>query len=278
MTELFRRTLPRAVLGLAIALAGAQTARAQEDPGQVINRLKAEMATCGERLDLMLGIGNAAVGVGEFDLALANFQRVLESLEPDSREAGDLYLRIGETYRRKGNAEAAIASLTRASELLSDQPVVMGTLALVLDGSGKKEEAERAYRATLQLDPDNAVALNNLAFLLAEQGRDLDQALGFARHAAQVMPEDVDIIDTLGWVQLKRKQTDSAIGLFAEALGKMPGNEGYRQHLRQALAGKVDRNVALEELKSLLESDFSSADVLRKVTDLLKSVEQPASR
>ena len=54
---------------------------------------------------------------------------------------------------------------------------MIGTLALVLDGSGKKEEAERAYRATLQLDPDNAIAMNNLAFLLAERGGDLDQAL-----------------------------------------------------------------------------------------------------
>ena len=113
-----------------------------------------------------------------------------------------------------------MASLTRASQLLPDQPVVLGTLALVLEGCGKKEEAERAYRATLELDPDNAIAMNNLAYLLAERGEDLELALGFARRAGELMPEDVDVIDTAGWVQLKRKQTDAAIELFAKALSK----------------------------------------------------------
>ena len=183
-------------------------------------------------------------------------------------------MRIGETYRRKGDAGAAVASLTRASELLPDQPVVLGTLALVLDGSGKKEEAEQAYRGTLQLDPDNATAMNNLAFLLAERGEDLDQALGFARRARELMPEDPDMIDTAGWVQFKRKRTDEAIGLFADALGKDPGNEGYRQHLLLALEGTADRSAPMDELKSLLVGESSPAGI-GKVLDLLKTMRVP---
>ncbi len=268
MRELFRIRLPRAVLGLALLWAGAQVVCAQED---VVDRLREQIAVQGERSDLMLALGNAAVGAGKFDLALASFHKVLDEVEPDSPEAGDLHLRIGETYRRKGDPEAAIAWLTRASELLPDQPVVLGTLALVLDGCGKKEEAGRAYRATLELDPDNAIAMNNLAFLLAERGEDLEQALGFARRAAELMPLDAEMLDTAGWVQLKRKETDAAIGLFADALGMAPGNEGYRQHLLLALERKVDRSAAMDELKSLLVSDFSLAS-MGKVRELLKAV------
>jgi tetratricopeptide (TPR) repeat protein len=251
--------------------AGAQTIRAQEDAGRAIDRLQEEIAANPERLDLVLALGNTAVRAGKFEMAIASFQKVLENLAADSRGAGDLHLRIGETYRRKGDAEAAIASLTRASKLLPDQPVVLGTLALVLDGYGKKDEAERAYRATLQLDPDNAIAMNNLAFLLAERGEDLDEALGLARRAGELMPEDADIVDTAGWVQLKRKQTDAAIGLFADALGKAPENEGYRQHLLLALEGKADRSAAMDELKSLLASHLSSAS-MGNVLELLKAV------
>ena len=180
------------------------------------------MAASPERLDLVLALGNSGSPGGRVRDGDRELREGAGNVEPDSREAGDLYLRMGETYRRKGDAESAIASLTWASQLLPDQPVVMGTLALVLDGSGKKEEAERAYRATLQLDPDDAIAMNNLAFLLAERGEDLDQALALARRAAELVPEDADVIDTAGWVQLKRKQTDAAIGLFAKAVGREP--------------------------------------------------------
>jgi len=255
--------LTQVFLGLAMLLSGTQTVRAQEDTGQALDRLQEQIAISPERLDLVLALGNAAVLAGKLDIAIASFEKVLQNLEPESQEAGDLHLRIGETYRRKGDGEAAIASLTRASQLLPDQPVVVGTLALVLDGFGKKNEAEKAYRATLQLDPDNTIAMNNLAFLLAERGEDLDQALGFARRAMELAPEDVEIIDTAGWVQWKRGQTDEAIGLFAEALGKTPGNDGYRRHLVLALEMKSSQSASMNELKALLSGDLSPASMER---------------
>ena len=271
MRGFFGGRVTGALLGLAMLWPAAQTVRAQEDTGDALKRLEEQIAASPERLDLVMALGNAAVLAGKHETAIASFQRVLENLEPDSREAGDLHLRIGETYRRKGDGEAAIASLTRASRLLPDQPVVVGTLALVLDGFGKKDEAEKAYRATLQLDPDNAIAMNNLAFLLAERGGDLDQAWGLARHAMELVPEDVEIIDTAGWVQWKRGQTDEAIRLFAEALGKTPGNDGYRRHLMLALEVKSNQSPSFNELKALLSGDLSPANMGR-VQELLQSV------
>ncbi len=110
--------------------------------------------------------------------------------------------------------------------------------------------------------------MNNLAFLLAERGADLDQALALANRAAELMPDDADAIDTAGWVQLKRKQTDAAIGLFAKAVGREPGNDGYRQHLLLALEAKSDRSAAMDELKALLAGDATASP--EKMSDLLK--------
>jgi Tfp pilus assembly protein PilF len=270
MTERLCKTLLRVVVVLAMAVSATQTIRAQEDAGQAVERLRGQIAASPERLDLVLALGNSAVQAGEFETAIASFAKVLEKVSPDSREAGDLYLRMGEAYRRKGDTESAIASLTWASHLLPDQPVVMGTLALVLDSSGKKEEAERAYRATLQLDPEDAVAMNNLAFLMVGRGEDLDQALALAKRATELVPDDADMIDTTGWVQLKRKQTDAAIGLFAKAVGREPGNEGYRQHLVLALEAKADRSAAMDELKRLLAGDAAAS--AEKIHDLLRGL------
>ena len=266
------RGMRRGILGLAVLWGSAQVAGAQQDTDKSMERLQLEAAASPERLDLELALGNAAVKAGKFEMAIASFEKVLGKLEPDSREAGDLHLRMGETYRRMGKAEAAVASLTRANQLLPDQPVVLGTLALVLDGCGKKDEAERAYRATLELDPDNAIAMNNLAYLLAERGEDLELALGFARRAGELMPDDADAMDTAGWVQLKRKQADAAIELFARALSKEAGNEGYRRHLLLALEAKADRSAAMDELRVLLAGDAPPAGG-GKITELLQAVQ-----
>jgi tetratricopeptide (TPR) repeat protein len=275
-TRLFHG-LPRLVLALAMLESAIQTLRAQEDASQAVERLQAQAAASPGRLDLVLSLGNSAVQAGQFDTAIASFQKVLENVKPDSREAGDLYLRMGEAYRRKGDMDSAIASLTFASQLLPDQSVVMGTLALVLDAGGRKAEAEQAYRATLQLDPKDATATNNLAFLMAERGEDLDQALALSQRAMELSPDDADMIDTAGWVQLKRKQTDAAIGLFARAVGKEPGNDEYRQHLLQAVEAKGSQSAVVDELKALLAGDLGP-ESLGKIADLLKISPPEASQ
>ena len=271
MSRLAVGGLGRAVLGLALFCVSSQAVDAQEDMGQSMAQLEAQIAANPGRLDLVVALGNAAVGAGQFDLAIASFRKVLDQMDPASPEAGDLHLRIGETFRRKGDGEAAIAWLTRASELLPDEPVAQGTLALVLDASGRKADAERAYRATLELDPENAIAMNNLAFLLAERGEDLDQAAGLARRAVELAPDDADMIDTAGWVQLKRKEVDAAISLFSDAVSRAPENQSYRQHLRTALERKADRSAEMDELRSLLGGDTALISP-GKVLELLKAV------
>ena len=71
---------------------------------------------------------------------------------------------------------------------MPENPLVVSTLALTLDGAGRKQEARMAYEQVLKLQPDNPVALNNLAYMLAESGTDLDQALTYAQRAKQRCP------------------------------------------------------------------------------------------
>jgi hypothetical protein len=52
------------------------------------------------------------------------------------------------------------------------------------------QQQARLLRTVLKLQPDNPIALNNLAFLLVEGGADLDQALTYAQRAKQKLPND----------------------------------------------------------------------------------------
>ena len=109
------------------------------------------------------------------------------------------------------------------------------------------------YEATLKLDPNNVVALNNLAFLIAENGGDLNDALTKAQHAKQLLPNLSEISDTLGWIYLKKNLYDSAIDIFKELVSKQPGQSTFHYHLGMALSQKGDRSRALEQLKDALK-------------------------
>jgi len=110
-------------------------------------------------------------------MAVSYYEKVSASLPKGSKAQGDIFYRIGETYRRKGDLTNSIVALQKAREILPDNGVVLSTLALVLDAAGHWAEARQVYEVVLKLDPNNGVALNNLAFLLSEHGGDLTTPL-----------------------------------------------------------------------------------------------------
>ena len=214
-----------------------ETNMAQNKTDEALKILQTESDKAPNRMDLLLAMGNTAVRAGKFDFAIQTFNKVLGQMQKGPKQ-GDLYLRIGETYRRKGDANSAIQALQKARETLPDNIMVLSTLALVLDGAGRKPEAKQVYDATIKLDPNNAVALNNLAFLLAETGGDLDDALTKAQRAKQLLPNLYEISDTLGWIYLKKNLADQAIDIFKELVVKEPIDSTYHFHLGMAYNAK----------------------------------------
>ena len=229
-----------------------ETNMAQNKTDEALKILQSESEKAPNRLDLLMAMGNTAVRAGKFDFAIQTYNKLLGQTEKGPKQ-GDIHLRIGETYRRKGDAGAAVQSLQKARETLPDNIVVLSTLALVLDSAQRKPEARQAYEATLKLDPNNAVALNNLAFLLAETGGDLDDALTKAQRAKQMMPSLHEISDTLGWIYLKKNLADQAIDVFKDLVNKQPNHSTYHYHLGMAYNQKGDKTQALSQLREALK-------------------------
>jgi tetratricopeptide (TPR) repeat protein len=211
-------------------------------------------------MDLVLALGNVAIRTGQYDLAVSYFQKVAASLPKGSKAQGDLFSRIGEAYRRKGDLTNAIAALQKAREILPENGVVLSTLALVLEAAQRWPEARQVYEVVLKLDPNNAVALNNLAYLLTEHGGDLDDALTKAQRAKQLLPDLTEVSDTLGWIYLKKNLTDNAIDIFKELVIKVPSSAIFRYHLGMAYSQKGDRTRALKELQDALKFNPTKED------------------
>jgi tetratricopeptide (TPR) repeat protein len=240
---------PRGLMGMV------ETQMAQNKPDEAMKLLTAEAAKNPNRLDLQVQLGNTAVRAGKYDAAVQYFQKVLNSLDKNNRQRGDLYLRIGETYRRKGDLGNAIENLQKARESEPSNVVVLSTLALVLDGANRWNDANQVYDATIKLDPNNGVALNNKAFLMAEHGGDLDVALTMAQQAKRMLPNLSEVSDTLGWIYLRKNLSDNAIDIFKDLVSKEPHASTYRYHLGMAYFQKGDKPAALKQLQEALKDN-----------------------
>jgi tetratricopeptide (TPR) repeat protein len=266
--ESFRRSYQldagnsRGLMGLV------QTYMAQNKADQAIAMLEPEAAKAPKRPDYRIAIASAAVLSGKFDLGIAEYQQVLGMLGQDATARADIFLRLGETYRRKGDMSNAVAALQQARGSLPDNPVVLSTLALALDNSGRRTEARQAYEAALKYDPNNAMALNNLAFLLADTGGDLDQALTLAQKAKQLLPNLAEVSDTLGLIYLRKNLSDNAVDIFKQLVSKEPNASTFHYHLGMALSQKGDKPKALLELQHALK-DNPSKEEKEKIQQLM---------
>jgi tetratricopeptide (TPR) repeat protein len=251
-----------------------ETDMAQNKKDAALELLLAESKKAPNRMDLLLGLGNTAVRVGRYDEAIGYYQRVLDGMDKNSSSRGEVYLRIGETYRRKGDDNNAIAALQKARTAIPDSEMVLNALALTLDHAGRRNEARSVYEALIRMDPNNAVALNNLAYLMVETGLDSDVALSYAQRAKQLLPDMPEVSDTLGWIYLKKAQYDYAVTAFQDLVSKAPGHSTFHYHLAMAYKQKGDKGKAIVELHEALKYN-PSGEEHQKIMEMLGQLGAP---
>jgi tetratricopeptide (TPR) repeat protein len=259
-TDAFRRCYDLNPANSRGLMGMVETEMEQNHPDQALQLLQTESDKAPARMDLVLALGNTALSAGRFAIAISYFEKVVASLPKGSKAQGDIYLRIGEAYRHTGDLSNAIAALQKAREILPENGGVLTTLGLVLGDAERWSEARQVYEAVLKLDPNNGVALNNLAFLLCEHGGDLDDALTKAQRAKQLLPDLNEVSDTLGWIYLKKNLTDNALDIFKDLVNKVPAYAVFRYHLGMAYSQKGDKTRALKELQDALKCNPTKED------------------
>lgn len=134
-------------------------------------------------------------------------------------------------------------------------------LGILEDSLGNTAEAEKAYRRALEISPDTPIAANNLAWLIAEQQGNLDEALQLATYAVNKGQTTAGFYDTLGWVYLKKGLAAPAVEQFRKAVAiedtsaQKTGSiatPGYRVRLGMALAKAGDKDSARREVEASL--------------------------
>src|SRR5262249_38660760 len=110
---------------------------------------------------------------------------------------------------------------------------------------GRYTEAETAYAQVLALAPDNVIALNNFAYLLALKGTLPARALECIERALSVTGPPPELLDTRGVVYLALGQSNQALRDLDDAAAATPSAAVYF-HLAQAHWQARNRSAAVE--------------------------------
>jgi predicted Zn-dependent protease len=137
--------------------------------------------------------------------------------------------------------------------------------------------AAAAYEKCLSIRPDAILALNNLAYLYAEQLGNADRALELARKARELDPNSPEVADTLGWILFNRRDYAGALELLAESAARLPSNPEVQFHFARAsqMMGQVEPARAAFAKAAAAAGEFEGK---AKIKDYLVELDQSASK
>lgn len=133
-------------------------------------------------------------------------------------------------------------------------------LALAYDLRGDYDLAMERYRAILAVDSGDAVALNNLAYILAERKNDPKQALPLAEEAYVLTNQAAVVADTLGWIHHKLGNHGRALPYLERAARLSPLDAEVALHAAVVHAELGNMTQARMFLASALKLDQKIAE------------------
>lgn len=221
-------------------------------------------------------LGSIAEKQGDFETAIREYRQVgdgYEYLPAQSRIASMLFDQGREAEARNflssaraenparfmelGMVEVQLlterdqpeAALALADEMVAREPANIDLLyfrAMTAEKFGHLDILERDLNRILEMDPQNADAMNALGYTLTDKTDRHDEALALIQNALAIKPGEAAFIDSLGWVMYRLERFDEALTNLRRALELFPNDE-VAAHLGEVLwvvgqkteAGKV---------------------------------------
>jgi tetratricopeptide (TPR) repeat protein len=144
-------------------------------------------------------------------------RRAIERLPADA----SLRLRLGAALAHLGLDKEALAVYNEARRRAPNDSI--RSIAHALSGIiyATRDDARRsiaAYSRAIALDPANAIALNNLAYTLAVQGRRLEHALDMSERSLAAEPLNATYIDTYGYILYRLGRLEESLKVLRQAM------------------------------------------------------------
>jgi len=252
-----------------------ESEKAAEALTKLLNRMPVprNKESAGERFTLYESLFFNLARMKKYDEIAKGLERAARELdELDPQEMKSLRARaLGEMKRY----DEAIALYKEMVGDESDNVQLQYELGSVLNEAKRNDEAEKALRKCIELLPKvpsdveqrelRSTVLNHLGYMYAEAATRLDEAEQLLAEALDLQPRAGFIVDSMGWLQFQKGNTEQALRLLKKALDYSSEDPTIYDHLGDAYAKSGDRGKALECWQKSLQLDPDQAEVKTKI-------------
>ncbi len=181
-------------------------------------------------------VGEALTAAGDPGAARAAFQQAVA----DDGHCEAARFSLARLDAAEGKLEAAHRTLADMLSARPKDPEVWLYVGWLANLEKNYPRAIEYFRKVVDAEPGNVVALNNLAYLLAGQNGQFDEALKYAQQVKEIAPDNKGVDDTIGWILYRKGLYRSAVK-YLESAAEGPADPVIRYHLGMAYLKAGDK-------------------------------------
>ena len=170
--------------------------------------------------DAQLRVGVLLSSLGKADEALAKLEALAEAQDNWALRVKS-YLAQGEILRDQKRYKEGLEMYSRALQQNLDDTSLLYARGLMAEKIDRLDITEADLLKVISKEPDNANALNALGYTLADRTVRYKEALKYIKRAAELVPDDPAILDSLGWVSYRLGEMDEALKWLSAAFEKL---------------------------------------------------------
>lgn len=160
----------------------------------------------------------------------AAIEAITTGMKQVGKPLGDLKLREAWIYSHSKQYDESIKVFDQIIKDFAKDPRILrlakSSLSNLYVQKGDIRKGEEILEEIFKVHPDDPGVNNDLGYLYADQGKNLEQAEAMIRKALKSEPENAAFLDSIGWVLYKREKYAEALPYLEKAAGMQSGQDG----------------------------------------------------
>jgi len=197
--------------------------------------------------------------------SLDTAENIFEQAEKKFTRDPEIPYYLGVIANQQKKFSRAVAWFNKALEIDPSNDQTALALAGAFDELRQYDNAENLYAKLLESNPDSPIILNNYAYHLSVQAKDLDRALEMSQKAVTAAPGNAPYLDTLGWIYFQKGEYEKAKNYIEQAMELSPNTAEVIEHLGDVYEKLGDLAMAEQLWRKAYELDDRRMRLLEKL-------------
>ena len=206
--------------------------------------------------------------MGEYEKATQEYTYILKNFSNDNPQSILAYSYLGQLYYSQNQYTKAIKQFEHIYTIQSNNPDIMYLLGSLYNKVKKTNIAIEILKKALTIDPDHSGALNTIAYIYAEENKNLNQALEYVKRSLTLYPNNATYLDTLAWIYFKKGNHNKALKILIKADSLVTNDPVIKDHLGDVYFKTHQVNKALKSWTMSLHLLPEQDSLIKKINSI----------